>query len=78
MAAQGTQPISKAEGEAAARSIGARYFECSSKLGAGVREVFEGALKESFRKGRFGLGSRSSGGGNSDSGLRRKKGCVVL
>jgi hypothetical protein len=82
MSAQGTQPISRAEGEAAARSIGARYFECSSKLGAGVREVFEGALKESFRKSRFGLG-RSSGGGSSGSGgggggSGKRRGCVVL
>lgn len=78
MSAQGTQPVSRAEGEAAARDIGARYFECSSKLGAGVREVFEGALKESFRKSRFGLGRSSGGGGGGGGGSGKKRGCVVL
>lgn len=71
MAAQGTAPISRSEGEAVAREIGAKYHECSSKTGVGVKEVFQGALKESMSKGFFGVG----GGGKKKGG---KKACVVL
>ncbi|CED85293.1 signal transducer [Phaffia rhodozyma] len=83
MAAQGTQPISRVEGEAVAREIGGKYFECSSKTGVGVKQVFEGALKESLKgKFSFGIGSGGSGGGGSGGGNggrgKRKKGCVVL
>jgi len=77
MSAQGTTPISRQEGESAARDIGAKYYECSSKTGVGVKEVFEGALRESMSKGgkfAFGGSSRKSGGG----GGGKKKGCVVL
>jgi Rho family protein len=65
MAAQGTAPVSPAEGEKVAREIGARrYLECSAKEGRGVREVFDAAVRESLKKG----------------GLKKlkKKGCVVL
>lgn len=83
MAAQGTQPVSTAEGEAFARDIGAKYFECSSKTRSGVKEVFDGALRESL-KGRFGglagaLGGGGGSGGGGKKGKKRKgKDCVVL
>lgn len=52
MAAQGTRPISAAEGEKAAKEIGASgYLECSAKKGVGVQEVFDEALRLSFGKG---------------------------
>ena len=77
MSAQGTTPISRQEGEAAARDIGAKYYECSSKTGVGVKEVFEGALRESMSKGgKFGLGGGGFGGRSKKGG--GKKGCVVL
>jgi len=66
MAAQGTTPISPAEGEKVAKEIGAkRYLECSAKEGRGVREVFDAAVRESL-KGKGGLKRM------------KKKGCVVL
>ena len=52
MAAQGTTPITSIEGEKVAKEIGARrYLECSAKEGWGVAEVFDGAVRESLRKG---------------------------
>ncbi|KAI9633857.1 P-loop containing nucleoside triphosphate hydrolase protein [Dioszegia hungarica] len=64
MAAQGTSPITALEGEKVAKEIGARrYLECSAKMGRGVREVFDGAVRESLRK--------------KGRGVRGKK-CVVL
>ena len=36
-------------GASVAREIGAKYIECSAKLGTGVQEVFTLALKESMR-----------------------------
>ncbi|KAJ9115704.1 hypothetical protein QFC20_001031 [Naganishia adeliensis] len=69
MRAQGTTPITKEEGEAVAREIGARaYLECSSRTGQGVAEVFEEALRLCLK------GRRSS----SRAADRRKKKCVVL
>lgn len=68
MAAQGTKPVTSLEGEKVAKEIGARrYLECSAKEGWGVREVFEGALREAGKKRGFG---RKSGKG--------PKSCVVL
>ena len=55
MAAQGSTPISALEGEKVAKEIGARrYVECSAKMGKGVREVFDAAIRESLRKGGIG------------------------
>jgi Rho family protein len=66
MAAQGTTPITPAEGERVAKEIGAkRYLECSAKEGWGVREVFDAAVRESLRRG--GVGRMVKG-----------KKCVVL
>lgn len=49
LAAQGVQPVTRAQGEAFAAEIGAkRYVECSAKTGACVQEVFEHALEEAF------------------------------
>ncbi|KAK4686308.1 hypothetical protein P7C73_g3817, partial [Tremellales sp. Uapishka_1] len=69
MAAQGTTPITSIEGEKVAKEIGARrYLECSAKEGRGVREVFDGAIRESLgRKGFGGLKKRTKG-----------KNCIVL
>ncbi|KAF5366347.1 hypothetical protein D9757_011465 [Collybiopsis confluens] len=53
LGAQGQTAISPQQGAAVAKEIGARYAECSSKLGTGVRDVFNLALKESM-KGRWG------------------------
>ncbi|KAI0933746.1 hypothetical protein AcV5_005816 [Taiwanofungus camphoratus] len=53
LSAQGQAPVSAEQGLAVAREIGARYVECSAKLGAGVQEVFTLALRESMR-GRWG------------------------
>lgn len=47
--AQGRTPVTSSEGNAAAKRIGARYMEASAKVGTGVRDVFELALKESMK-----------------------------
>ena len=66
MSAQGTTPISAAEGDKVAKQIGAkRYLECSAKEGRGVREVFDAAVRESLGKGKMGR-------------MVRGKKCVVL
>jgi Rho family protein len=39
--------VSSKYGAAVAKEIGAQYMECSAKTGAGVREVFNLALKVS-------------------------------
>lgn len=67
MAAQGTKPITYAEGSQIAKQIGAsRYLECSAKSGYNVGMVFEGALRDAMKKRGFG---RKVGKG---------KNCVVL
>lgn len=66
MAAQGTKPITSAEGSQIAKEIGAsRYLECSAKTGHNVGVVFDGALRDAMKKRGFG---RKVG----------KKNCVVL
>jgi Rho family protein len=56
MAAQGTKPITHAEGSRIANEIKAsRYLECSAKTGYNVGNVFEGALRDAMRKRGFGL-----------------------
>ncbi|KAH9914687.1 ras family-domain-containing protein [Fomitopsis serialis] len=51
--AQGQVPVASEQGIAVAREIGAKYIECSAKLGQNVQEVFGLALKESM-KGKWG------------------------
>lgn len=41
---QGLTPVTREQGEAVARKMGARYMECSSKEMDGVDEIFEKAL----------------------------------
>ncbi|KDR71760.1 hypothetical protein GALMADRAFT_253509 [Galerina marginata CBS 339.88] len=53
LSAQGQVPITPEQGAAVAKDIGAGYRECSAKTGKGVKEVFDTALRESFR-GRWG------------------------
>ena len=53
LGAQGQSPVTPEQGGAVAREIGAKYIECSAKLGVGVQEVFNLALKESI-KGKWG------------------------
>ncbi|KAF8174584.1 signal transducer [Pholiota molesta] len=53
LSAQGQAPITPEHGAAVAKDIGAGYKECSAKTGKGVKEVFDAALRESF-KGRWG------------------------
>lgn len=50
MSAQGTTPITHAEGEKVSREIKAkRYLECSAKQGTGVSEVFDAAVREALK-----------------------------
>lgn len=49
LSAQGQTPVSSEQGLSVAREIGAKYIECSAKMGTGVQEVFHLALKESMR-----------------------------
>ena len=53
LAAQGQVPITHDRGSLVAKEIGARYVECSAKMGNGVQEVFNLALRESM-KGKWG------------------------
>lgn len=53
LSAQGQMPVTSEQGMAVAREIGAKYIECSAKMGTGVQDVFMLALKESMR-GRWG------------------------
>ncbi|KDQ11742.1 hypothetical protein BOTBODRAFT_57290 [Botryobasidium botryosum FD-172 SS1] len=53
LGAQGTTPVTSAQGEAVAKEIGALYMECSAKTGKGVHDVFNCALKQSM-KGKWG------------------------
>lgn len=51
LAAQGTKPVTREQGQAVAREIGAaHYVECSSKNREGVQEVFDTALREACKK----------------------------
>ena len=49
LSAQGQTPITPEQGATVAREIGAKYIECSAKMGTGVQDVFSLALKESMR-----------------------------
>ena len=53
LAAQGQSPVSYEAGSRVAKDIGAKYIECSAKLGTAVKDVFDLALKESM-KGKWG------------------------
>lgn len=53
LAAQGQVPVTHEKGSLVAKEIGARYAECSAKMGSGVQEVFSLALRESM-KGKWG------------------------
>lgn len=64
LGAQGQTTVTPEQGAAVAKSIGARYMECSAKSGEGVQDVFNTALRESM-KGKWGKKIKS-------------KRCVVL
>lgn len=53
LGAQGQAPVTPEQGAEVAKEIGAKYVECSAKLGSGVHDVFNLALRESL-KGRWG------------------------
>lgn len=53
LGAQGQSPVTPEQGAAVAHSLRAKYIECSSKTGVGVKDVFNLALRESMR-GRWG------------------------
>ena len=53
LGAQGQTPVTPEQGASVAKEIGARYIECSAKMGTGVQDVFNLALKESM-KGKWG------------------------
>lgn len=62
LASQGLAPITHAQGASVAKSIKAKYVECSSKTMYGIKEVISTALDASAKKG-----ARS-----------RKKNCIIL
>lgn len=75
MGSQGQHPIEPAEGEQVAREIGARrYLECSAKLGRGVEDVFDVALREALGKGVLKEAWKTAGTGQT----ARKRKCVLL
>ena len=49
LGAQGQTTVTPEQGAAVAKTIGARYMECSAKTGEGVQDVFNAALRESMR-----------------------------
>jgi len=68
---QGQLPVSAEQGKEAARAIGAKYFECSSKTGEGIRELFRMAT-ESMRAGKVVRGP------GDNKGWHRNGECVVV
>ena len=64
LAAQGQTPVTYETGSKVAKEIGAKYIECSAKLGTAVKDVFDLALRESM-KGKWGK-------------IVKSKRCVVL
>jgi Ras family protein A len=51
LAAQGTKPVTREQGQAVAKDINAaHYVECSAKNRDGVQEVFDTALREACKK----------------------------
>jgi len=53
LSAQGQRTVTPEQGQAVAKEIGAKYMECSSKTGQGVKDVFNAALKESVKGRRW-------------------------
>lgn len=71
--AQGTKPVTPAQGQQVADEIGAaRYVECSAKTKDGVQQVFDTAIREACRKKGW---ARRAGVGGAAGG---KKKCVLL
>ncbi|KIY66392.1 hypothetical protein CYLTODRAFT_437455 [Cylindrobasidium torrendii FP15055 ss-10] len=67
LSAQGQSPVTTAEGLAAAKRIGAKYAECSARIGTNVHGVFNLALSLSM-KARWGRIARPG----------KDKRCVVI
>lgn len=71
--AQGTKPVTPAQGQHVADEIGAaKYVECSAKTKDGVQNVFDTAIREACRK--KGWARRAGVGGAGGA----KKKCVLL
>jgi len=64
LGAQGKMPVTSEQGAEVASEIGAKYIECSAKMGSGVREVFTLALQESMKC--------------KNTNTRRRPKCVVI
>ncbi|KIW00422.1 uncharacterized protein PV09_07952 [Verruconis gallopava] len=90
---QGLTPVTKAQGEAVAQKMGAKYMECSSKEWVGVEEIFDQAILdavaageelEARMKGLYNAGGeegRDNGLSKSNGKGKRKKGskgCKIL
>jgi Ras family protein A len=88
---QGLTPVTRDQGEAVARKMGARYMECSSKEMQGVDRIFEdaidivvGADRSHDRPVRDAghAGARRTGGDEGGftawSQLRRRRNCRML
>lgn len=83
---QGLTPVTKEQGMAVAKKMGAQYMECSSKEWVGVEEVFERAIQTVVANDRKNLETQAaladkSGGTHYSVGMapkKKKRSCKIL